>query len=274
MLESHARTYDLDDATDFIAENGQKAEDGHRENRVGFCGIEQTYRDGCLALVFHVKGRRVNGERHDFAAIYKAADEQGWERWRVTVGNAHIGKLNAFWGGHGQFEKFVFVRIVEVSEDGERGAVYSVPSIVRLYPLDLCPHCLGNGSAGEIPVPLSKLRRMIDDRKLQVSRMWWGILAALFKCDAVNKVVECAAKIMDAVSTNKGPSTKAWKCLDVHGEAVFPPFNIAMLEGRIRVRILPGADFITDGFGVFFCAPDLQPITGKFGSGHGVHLHG
>src|SRR4029453_15401284 len=92
-------------------------------------------------LVVHVRRRSVDGDRRDLCAIYNFPKMKiGFDAlagFHLIVDPLEL-PLERL--GECHVKQSVFVKIVEVSQDGEQRRQFTVRAIVRLQRLDLCPH--------------------------------------------------------------------------------------------------------------------------------------
>jgi hypothetical protein len=153
----------------------------------------------------------------------------------------------------------MFVTIIEVLDEAKQRRKQTIRSIVWLYPLNACPHCFAqrlNSSA-----LVDEKRGTVCDWELENSIIGWRINPAFMNSYRVDKMIEGGAEIMKTVSSDQPPSISQGY-FKVNGNVVASPLCVRILGESIRLRILPREDFITDGFGVFLCTPDLQPTVG------------
>lgn len=106
--------------------------------------VAESYCNGDIVLAFHVAGRRLNGERHEFSAIYKVAIVPLGVYRPMRSRNTEI-DVPALLPINSYVQTSVFVSVIKVADESKKRRQKTVGSTVRLYRLDACPHCRAQG---------------------------------------------------------------------------------------------------------------------------------
>jgi len=206
-------------------------------------------------VVLHVRCRAVEGESNDFCAIFNfpclspESNDGFWrDRW---PGEAYV---PARYRAEQQLEQSVLVRVLEISEHGKKGREFWVRSIVRLEQLENCSH---RGADAFQPPSLNlpiKTGIVVADREHEHIVEGRRILAGFRNGDGIDKVVQSAAKIMDAVRDHKRP-TFDWSCsgsaVKFDENTVACRVGISLIGEAIRLCVTPSPNFTFNGLSVF-----------------------
>jgi hypothetical protein len=102
----------------------------------------------------------------------------------------------------------VLVRVVESVEQSHEGRVLWVRAVVRLRPLNRCPHRLTQRRND--PLGVMKLSSITSDREGKFIGIPGQVGALLVNGDGEDQVVESAAHVMNTITQEQGP-LGAWK---------------------------------------------------------------
>lgn len=241
----------------------QRSNVGHRT--AGWSGVvANAYTESRCVIVGHVKGRRINGESHDVAAIFNFSGVDA-NRDSVTDGmfDANVPRLLP---ENGHIEQPVLVTVIKISDKGEHGRERSVPSIVRLYPLNACPHCWTQRLDSEF-LP-GEFVGTVGDGKLQDSLAGGRVGLGLANSNGIDEVVEGRTQTVDAISENQRPPIPIRGDREINGDTVEVTLRVAIVGENVQLGVCPKGDFVAYSFGVFFCTRNFQPAVFQFGVEH------
>lgn len=248
----------FDDRSDFLTEQGQETPDAGYLDTSRPARMAEAYCKGCLILVFHVKQRRVNGERHDFSAIYNVVGIGSGRLNDMPEGIFDV-SLSALLPRDNYVQQSVLVTIIEVSDKREQRGKQFVHSMVRLYPLNVCPHCAAQRP--DSPFLLMEAIRAVGDGELEFPFVAGKDGRGLMDGNGIDKMIERTSKIVDTISSDQRPPVPIRDC-EINGNIIAAPLRVTIFGEAVRLRIFPNQNLINDGFGVFLCTTDLQPTIG------------
>jgi hypothetical protein len=121
-------------------------------------GHAYGYYKGNFTIVLHVRIRGIKDKRQDFCAIFYRTGITGNQRGYnpLRVGDTQSTSTRLI---NGYREKPVLVRIIKLSQDGRRRSKLAARSVVRLYPLDCCPHVSAQACQGIAPQVVNEVAR-------------------------------------------------------------------------------------------------------------------
>jgi len=166
-------------------------------------GVADRYRDRALVFVTHLQGRRFNGERANVGAVLNFGGEIS-ERLEHVPSRALDLDLGIVGPRPRDCQQSVFIGVVEIPQKAEERRERAMLSIVRLYPLDSCPHCLAQRRYSGLLA--SKLGGSIGDGKLQYPLLGGWIGFSLINGDSIHKMVESRPQVMDNIAKEQRPS--------------------------------------------------------------------
>lgn len=220
--------------------------------------VAESYCNGDVILAFHVAGRRLDGERHEFSAIYKfAIVPSGVYRpmWRrdTEVDVPALLPIN------GYVQIPVFVSVIKVADELKKRRQKTVGSIVRLYRLDACPHCRAQGFNS--PLLIRERTGIVGDGKLENAFAGGRIGAGFLNSDSVDEMVESRSQVMNTISADQRPSVEiaVQRPVEVDDEPVITTLDVSLRGDLVSVNFSPIKDFFVDRVGQFNCTTDLQP---------------
>ena len=164
----------------------------------------------------------------------------------------------------------MLVHIVEVAEQPQQGRQFVVPSIIRLYPSDHCPH--RTAESLDTPFRIPEALGTIANRELEVSLVERGILPRLQDSNSIDKLIEHGSQIVETVGSNCGEMSQGRGVVDVKHEAMTCLVGITLSNEAVGSRIIPGADFILDSLQVFMspCKFESTSVKNRVGKNN-VH---
>ncbi|MHB8525965.1 MAG: hypothetical protein ACYDD2_07410 [Candidatus Acidiferrales bacterium] len=247
---------DIDNCSDFLREQVKQLPDRCVFDSSWAGIVANAYHESRIVFVLHVKGRRINGESQDFAAVLNFGGEVRDRLNHLMSGTLDI-DFRSLLQATCYLEQPVFIAIVEVSEKPEQWREHLMSSVVRLYPLNDCPHCIAQG-LDSITLP-DKFFVGVGDRELQNSLVGGRPEPRLGDSHGVNEMVKSGPQVVDEISENKRPSAEIGHGRKFKVDAVNLTVRIMILGENIRVLFFPSGDFIPDGVGVFLCTPNFEP---------------
>lgn len=206
-------------------------------------------------VVIHIRRRTIKNERHDFRSVFDLTPvgQEGpfgtrIQRWseEAYVPGGNTSKQ--------QSKQFVFVRVLEIPEHSEKGREFWARSIVRLEKLENCLHRSANhAKLPSLNVPF-KISLAVANGEHEFVRMGRGVLTRFSNGDGVDKMIEGAAEIMNAICDHERPSLD-WggsnAAIEVDKGAVACAIKICLVGEAIGFSVTPSLNFILDGFSVF-----------------------
>jgi len=209
-------------------------------------------------VVLHIRRRTVANHREDFCAVFDfsgISDFLPVAAFGKFADEAYVPLCN---GAESQSDQVVLVRIVHVAEDSEERRELFVRSILRLYPLNSCPHGGAYIPKSSNVECLPEVFGRISDRESIVGipgRVGGGFVTS----DGVNKVIQGGTKVGKAVRKHQAPPLKRGRLIDAKEDAVSSVVRVSLSRDTIWVSVKVGPDFILDGLSVFlrpgyFCA--------------------
>ena len=223
------------------------------------------YHDVCYELVFHVMHRAGIDDRRDLCAVYHfgcAADKLNLFPWTDNT-VVHVGPdVSVPQTGNGYVEEAVLIPIVEVSEQSEEGRQAFVRSMVRLCPLDFCPHA-GAESAGFLGRSMEmEPLRVVADREREDIGAWGRITLGLRDSDCVDEVVQRAPQVVNHITRDQRPLLKIGRVENGDDPTVSGEIRARVVGESIRVGITPGRNITFEGFEMHLGAVKFCPYTG------------
>ncbi|HXS78469.1 MAG TPA: hypothetical protein VN753_19980 [Terracidiphilus sp.] len=148
----------------------------------------------------------------------------------------------------------MFVPIGELTQDVEQRGQVGVWSVVRLIPLDRCPHWIANSS--QLPATydsIIKIRFAVGDGELQFPFVAGTFRKRFVAGYRINEMIQAATQGVDAVSDNQGPLIERRRLIDPNSDCISGAISAHFLNDAVRISFHPGSDFIANGLSVF-CA--------------------
>lgn len=260
----------FDNRLNFRRKLGEQQANARGFKSVRTTGVADAYRKGNLALVFHVKARRIDGECCEFSAVYNAVRRRDGNRLYATASGGFDVGVSACQMNSSECEEPVFVSVIEVPEKGEKRRERAVRSVVRLYLLDLCPHCRVEGL--NPPHLLREVGGSVRNGELKDFLAGRRVGSGLNGGDGVNQMVKGRPKIVNTVAEEEGQSVEVGWLGDAGDKMVLMAVRAMINRYGGWLRMTPSSNFSVGGFGVFYCTPDLQPIA-RFAHGEAMILH-
>jgi len=169
-------------------------------------------------------------------------------------------------------EKAMLIRIVELIEGSEQERTIWIPSLVWLKPLN---ECLGTIAQSVQPGTLfPKFIGAVENWELQGPLFGGRINPAIFDGQGINDVVEGTSKVLDAVSSDQGPSFNSRWLVNLNEDAIAATVNVTLLADGIRLGISPAIEFGLESIEVFASSLELAPRGCKLASSHTIRLSG
>jgi len=167
-------------------------------------------------------------------------------------------------GIYSYVEEPVFVTIVEIPEQPEKGRQIRVRSVVRLCPLDLCPHCCTQTL--DSPFLVGKLPRTITNGELDNLSVGGKQLAALMDQNAEKQMIQGATQVVNTIPSHQGPFIERGTFVNLDEYTVAAAIRITLSHSSIRISFPPQNNFSPESIQTFLCPPEFQPATSEFGS--------
>jgi hypothetical protein len=232
--------------------------------------VSYGYYKGCLMLELHVELRRTNGEPCNFCALVQPLSREIHNRLSATGGQFEI-ELPFANLGQNHAKQSVFIKIVEIAEQGQQGREGWVPSIVWLQSLDFCLH--GKAQGLKAPDLLRESIVAVGDGKLQTPVLRGRVLSGLSDSSGVDEMIQGGPKIVNAVADNARPLIQSGLDSDFFKDhAIAGTISIDLLADDVRVAINPSLQFSVESIGMFPRSPELDPATSKLRSEHTLIL--
>lgn len=253
QLSQHPCVDSLGHAADLFPERGEQPAHTRGLAYLGGGSVANGYEDGRLVMVFHVKCRGRDGKSKNFAAVYNAFGKLG--KCEIVPWRQGITEGEVFLPAGAQVEQSVFVGVVEVSDKGKRRGVRS---IVRLYPLDGCPHCAAQ--VLDPPSGFGKLFTGLGDRELPLGALG-SLNPKLTDGNGIDEVVQGRPEVVDEISKDQRPSVEVGCESKSDRDGAGISFRVGIFGQDIRLGLFPRPDFSVEGFGVFICTPDFKIVA-------------
>jgi hypothetical protein len=208
----------------------------------------------------HIMGRTITNHCKDLCAVFQLPGiENGIEDssiWRMLSYEAKISLCDCTIG---EIEKPVLVRVIQISQDGEKWRQCFVWSVVRLQRLENCPHRLA-----DLPKPLLtnrfiKLSPAVSDRESELLLVRGRHGSGFKNCDSIDKVIQSSPQIVEAVSGHQGPSLERRWLVLAQNETVTGAISVHLTGKTVRFSVQPGLDFTIEGLSVFLAPGELGP---------------
>jgi hypothetical protein len=212
--------------------------------------MTNSYYNGCLVIILQVGLRGVDGKPHHFCATFQSFFPKIYDGLATTGGKTEI-ELPLADLKNNYVEQSVFVKIVEIAEQGQQGREGWVPSVVRLHSFDSCPHVVAQGL--EPPQLLGEVLGTIGDGELQNLFISGRVLSRFVNSESVNEVIQSGPQIVDTIAENQAPSIKSGFRLDVlNNHAVAGAISIDLSADNVRVGVNPSLQFSVESIRMFF----------------------
>lgn len=204
-----------------------------------------------MFIELHIWRRSVKNERNDLCAVF----EFPRIRDELVVSSSQIGRakeanFSSCSGRKCQPEQLVFVRVIEISQDGKKGREVWVRSVVRLQALNDCTRRDTECRKTSFTL-IPEISTRITYREHKPVFMGWGILSGFVNSDCVHKVVERTSKIVDNISNLERPSLQRRLIVDPQDNAISGRIGICLEGQTIRIRCDPGDNFVLEGVEAF-----------------------
>lgn len=209
-------------------------------------------------VVFHVWGRGVEGVRYKFRAVFDFSKISG----DIDTLNQRVfwpteANISVYRGRVCKTKQFVFVRVIQIPENGQGCRKFWVPAMVRLDCLDCGSHVLTN-SDQTFPFGFSERRAVVTDGERDTISIGRRIQPRFMSGNRVDEMVKRASKVVDCVSDDKTPSLERGGVSgQFSDEAVMGTVGITLLNCSVRATFHPGAGFASEGFRVFLSPREL-----------------
>lgn len=257
----------VDNKLDFIKQVVEKSIDQSVGMALRPGSVAYRYAKVNTEVVLHVRCRSVEFNRRDFCAVFHVAlmgDEchsLAGSKARDTI-EFSFDRL-----ADGQLEQPVFVRIVEVAQDGKERREFRVRSIVRLNILDCCSHTLAERSNAPLLPLIREVGGSVTDRKLKDASVQRGITITLNDSNSVEELIQSAPKIVNTISRDQSPTDDRGRFGDIQGDAKTSSLGITLSEQGVRTTFHPSPDLVLDGISVFTRPFELEVNSTKDNSG-------
>lgn len=220
-------------------------------------GVAHAYHKGTAELVCHVRRRTLKEQREDLCAVYYGA---GMKLKVPALSN--LKPLDILQGslvrlGRGHIQQTVLVRIIEIAEGRQDGREVWAESVVRLYPLDSCPHITRERVQATTALSLKLLGGVGNWEHQQSVAPGRESSIAGNDGELVDHVIQRGANVVDCVSGNQSHARQFRPPENLDVNADDGCISVSLLGESIRCWLSPGRDFRFEGFEVFFCPRDL-----------------
>lgn len=205
-------------------------------------------------LELQARVRSVENYRCDLCAIFHFTDVSEWRRRKWFRSISDKAELPLHHGRKGKPHQFVFIRVHQVSQDGQGRSYRRVPAVVWLHPFDGIPDILAKRPDSAFPVSARpELVFRVTDRKLQSGVIGGRRGAGFVDCDCINQVVQTGAQIVEAVAENEAPAFEGWRGRRLLGKnAIACTVLIDVRDGFVWATLEPRGDFVIDDAQMFF----------------------
>jgi hypothetical protein len=125
-------------------------------------------------------------------------------------------------------------------------------SIVRLVPLDLCPHWIANSS--ELPSTrdgIIKIRLACSDGELKFPFIGGDRRRRFVAGYRIHEMIQAATKGVETIANSQRPIVERRQLVDVDSDCASGALSIHLLEDAVRISLTPGNTFITNGLSMF-----------------------
>jgi hypothetical protein len=266
----HSPAQDVDNAPDFGC---QSIHDDwkFRAPIAGRSGdMTYGYYNKSLVPIFHVRLRGADGKPYNFRASFQAVSSVIYNGLSAAGGQLEV-ELPLPDLGHDYIEQSVFVKIIEIAEQGQQGRKGWVPSIVRLQSLDFCPH--RNTQTLDAPFAFDEGRRGVSNGKLERPFVGRRINSVLMDSCGIDKMVKGAPQIVNTISDDAGPTVQIGEGFNVFdNKAVAGTIGIDLSADDVRVAVNPSPYFSVEHICMFFGPSEFEPATSKLRSEHTLVL--
>jgi hypothetical protein len=213
-----------------------------------------------VEIVAHVRRRTVSNDRRDLCVVvqFAAMDDHGGALTGNQIPNVAklcTGRLSQY-----DLQQPMLVHVIEIADEFKERRMFWVRSMVRLYSLDCCLHSVTQRS--DSPLATGELFRTAGDGKSQLVGSRRGRSPRFTNCNRVDRMIQSAPKVMDAISGEQRPSLDAGRIQHPQEEGMSGVIGVCLLDGCVRVTLHPGANLILDGLKVFTSPSDLGFSTG------------
>jgi hypothetical protein len=180
-----------------------------------------------IEIAAHLCWRRIaKDETYDLCAVFHLARPT----IPILVGGSGreiqtMARLGKCCDGH--MEQTVLINVIEFPENPEQRREFSVGAIVRLYPLNRCPH--RRAETLNPPLHLVKLRGVTGEGESELGGVGRGILPGFVDGDSVDQVVEGASQVVDAISDPEINIGEIPGVNDMENPTVFGSIGIELL---------------------------------------------
>ena len=225
--------------------------------------MADRYLEGRIVIIAHV--RITTLEKHDG---FCATVNRSLECINLRSGSVALDTNVAANGVPGRYiEKPMLVRIIEMTEEGEKGREILVPSIVRLHSLNLCLRRWVQVTQSAVSV-ISPFFGLDDDGELQVAPVGRGIFTTVADGQSIHKMVEGGTEIVDTVACDQGPAIQGRRMDYVERDSVTPNLDVDFFGDHIGLPIDPCPQFAKVEFQLFFGVADFQEGASELRTDH------
>ena len=214
------------------------------------------YMDDCLVEA-HIRRRTLKGHRADLCAVFDFPAARR-DELKISLGDrgVRVAKIHANLGCDYTFDserkEFVFVPIGEFTQDAEQWGQIGVWSVVRLIPLNRCPHWIANSSellsAND---GIIKVRPIIGDGELEPTFVAGRFRKRFVAGYRIYEMIQAATEGVDTVGDDQGPIIERRGLINPNDDSATGAISIHLLKYAIRISFHPGRDFIADGLSMF-----------------------
>lgn len=214
-------------------------------------------RDTLSALTFHIGMRDIEGNRHGFRAVFQLGTLDIFRRAPVLIilPKPSDFEVNHRDRRHDGKKEFVFIGIIDVSEDRERmNGIGRERMMIGLHRFDgveqldsnwsKCLSLVGVGSS----IPERKSELFAPGRKDPVE---------FIQQDRPERMIESASEIVNDVRNNQRPADDIGFVISSDDNASAGALWIDMRTEAIRYRVMPGPNFIVESIEQFFGSANL-----------------
>jgi hypothetical protein len=152
-------------------------------------------------------------------------------------------------------EQPVFVPIGEFLQDAEQRGQLGVWSIVRLIPLDLCPHWIANSSEVlSTNNGIIKIRFAGGNGELKFPFIAGAYRRRFVASYRIHEMIQAATEGIETITNSQRPIIERRRLIDVNSDCVSGALSIHLLNDAVRISLTPGNTFITNGLSMFRAA--------------------
>jgi hypothetical protein len=232
--------------------------------------MTNSYHNGSLVIVLQIGLRRTDGKPHHFCATFQSLFPKVYNGL-PAAGRQTEAKLSLANLKDDDVEQSVFVKIIEIAEEGQQGREGWVPSVVRLHSLDSGLHVGAQGL--ESPQLFREVFGLVGNGELQNLFIGGRVLPGFVNSKSVNEVVQSRSQIVDTIAENQAPSVKGGFGFNIlNNQAVAGAVSIELSADDVRVAVNPSFQFSVERVRMFFSTPDFEPAISELRSKHTLFI--